>query len=280
MSVAPSLNTTINIYGFGTPCCVDKRLAEATKGSASTVVDPVLNRVNVVNFVNRDDVVSRLSMANCKRFAAEINIHKDRWEPFVSQDQQAISRKAMSLWAPNQRTRPVNLVRGDGQNDGSKDPVDPSELLSKPWPSSALPSENTNSRLYIPGRIVHSYQHRGTVRAALVDHNLSSFQRIQAFDNMIEDHRIENLAESLRGVIAARNAPEQPPAWESIADEQHAKSEYVRCNVCQYFVGWDSEISGHSEAVELRNSYHCYRCGKITCSHCSRSRRTIPQVSV
>ena len=247
------------------------------KGEHSSIVDPLLNRVKVLNFVNRDDIVSRLSLTNCKRFAAEINIHKERWEPFVNQDKQAISRKAMSLWAPNQRTRPVNLVRtsADTNPDAELSTVMP---LSKEW-TTEVPTENTNRRLYIPGQIVHAYQHRGTSRASLVDHNLSSFQRIQAFDNMIDDHRIDHLAEALRGVIAARNAPERPPAWESIADEQHINSEYVRCNVCQYFVGWDCQFSGQSEAVELRNSYHCYRCGKISCSHCSKNRRTIPQVS-
>jgi hypothetical protein len=78
-------NIFITVYAYGTPPCVDNRLAEAMKGHLSTVKDPTLNRVVVKNFIHRDDLVSRLSLTNSKCFVAEVKMHKERWEPFLAQ---------------------------------------------------------------------------------------------------------------------------------------------------------------------------------------------------
>mmetsp|Transcript_14796 Transcript_14796/g.28644 ORF Transcript_14796/g.28644 Transcript_14796/m.28644 type:complete len:973 (-) Transcript_14796:180-3098(-) len=101
----------INVYGFGSPACVDEPLAEACKGRfqepyGTIEAEPIPrlgSRVTVHNFVFRDDVVSRLSLFNARKFVAEIKNRKAHWAPLLQEDKGAITSRAFSLWAPQQR---------------------------------------------------------------------------------------------------------------------------------------------------------------------------------
>ncbi|GBG28474.1 Hypothetical Protein FCC1311_046972 [Hondaea fermentalgiana] len=125
----PTIN--INVYGFGSPACVDEALAEACKGRfhakyAAPDAEPVTrlgDRVTVLNFVFRDDVVSRLSLFNARLFAADIKRLKPRWGPLLKEDRGAYTSRAFSLWAPQQRG---NYVGADARaaHDAGADGAD------------------------------------------------------------------------------------------------------------------------------------------------------------
>jgi hypothetical protein len=137
---------------------------------------------------------------------------------------------------------------------------------------------------------------------------------VEAIFNMLEDHRLTSVMDSLRNVQAVREAMKagrMPPVWQSIGEhigagddhdsskgsksksskskgsKSHAKTEsgtavqqkYVRCTVCRYFVGW-LDNSTDSEAAEVRGTYHCYACGSVVCKDCSTQRKTLPEIGI
>ena len=65
--------------------------------------------------VNRDDIVSRLSLSNAKSLAKEILARRPHWEPLLSSDLDGVYERKR---APNQR-RSFDVNGGDG-NDETK----------------------------------------------------------------------------------------------------------------------------------------------------------------
>lgn len=53
--------------------------------------------------INRDDLVSRLSLSNAKSLAKEILARRPHWEPLLRSDLNGVYERAKTLWAPNQR---------------------------------------------------------------------------------------------------------------------------------------------------------------------------------
>jgi len=132
----------IDVYGYGSPACVDERLAEALKGTFTHLrvpgAEPVPglgSRVCVYNLVYRDDLVSRLSLFNARLFAADIKASKPRWKPLFEQDKGAFKDKAKTLWAPAQRgkiraaKRAISDRSKGGRSDGPASELDPSDLV-------------------------------------------------------------------------------------------------------------------------------------------------------
>jgi len=310
------------VYGYGTPPCVDARLAEAMKttyinknktdaaeeveSSVTVQKDEVSMcrtlgcRIMVKNFVTRDDMVSRLSVQNIHNCAMEIKDSKGNWGQYVQEDTESFTARAKSLWAPPQRAKPLASFKSAADSDVpliNKDSdemdigsVEQDHILE----GEQLEEDDTNKRLYIPGIIVHSHRFRGTEKASVVDYRHSSFNRIQAFQNMQADHKQVNIALAMKSIVAGRKAVLRPPPWQSIDEaisrhalegerggsEEQVTKELVSCSICKYFVGWSSTIGGTSGAVEIRSTHHCTACGKIVCAKCSTSRRTIPEYGV
>jgi hypothetical protein len=90
----------VSVYGFAMPPCLDEGLANSVCGCG---VSHVADGVVVRSLVNKDDIVSRLSLANATELALEIQARRDDWTPFLSSDLNGVMQRAMTLWAPHQR---------------------------------------------------------------------------------------------------------------------------------------------------------------------------------
>ena len=243
----------VDVYGFGSPPVVDENLAELCKPNA---------RISVRHLIFRDDIVSRLSFANARLFASEIKRFKPRWEVLMKQDRMSFVDRAKGLWAPVQRGDRLTNVRKTSDPEGSK-------RFSF--------NRNHDSRLVIPGEIVHVFIYRGTYKMALVDHRFGGFANIEPSEMLINDHKMSHMHKIFRNVRAARKASCPPPPWQSTEDHKF-NGLYVKCIVCEYFVGWHH--TGDSEAVEVRATHHCRACGMIVCDRCSTSRTALPSIGI
>jgi hypothetical protein len=162
----PDLN--VKVFAYSTPACVDERLAEACKGElanqygapgtkAAAPLPGLGYRVTVKNFINRDDVVPRLSLHTARLFAMELKESRARWSPLLNQDLVAFTKRAQTLWAPPQRKSvPKNPRFGaEGQRDGATSKIE--RLVEAD--SGVDPTLDPNARLVPPGVIVHSYRY-------------------------------------------------------------------------------------------------------------------------
>jgi len=237
--------------------------------------------------VNRDDLVSRLSLFNAREFAADIKASRPRWQPLFERDKGAYKEKAKSLWAPEQRGKdrsvkrsPTDIMKRLSVRSGDGSEPDPAEGRAASRRSKRGSKERVlPHRLVVPGITAHVYTWRGTQQAALIDYRFPGLRRIQASESIISDHRMKKIHAVFRSVRAVRaiGSSLSPPEWQSVKDH-HARGMYVECGVCNYFVGWMH--TGDSEAVEVRATFNCFACGKIVCKRCSEERCPLPELGI
>ncbi len=87
-------------------------------------------------------------------------------------------------------------------------------------PSNSIPSNDAQileefplPRMFIPGKIVHIYTHRGGYKAAFVPRKFRQLRRISLAGNMLSDHMAKAYYEGLLEVKAIRAANEELPQW-------------------------------------------------------------------
>lgn len=73
--------------------------------------------------VNRDDIVSRLSLSNARNLANEILKRRPHWEPLLGSDLNGVYERAKTLWAPNQRRswNEVEVEKKDSRSEGGEE---------------------------------------------------------------------------------------------------------------------------------------------------------------
>mmetsp|Transcript_14473 Transcript_14473/g.25941 ORF Transcript_14473/g.25941 Transcript_14473/m.25941 type:complete len:782 (+) Transcript_14473:127-2472(+) len=284
----------VSVYGFAPPACVDEDLAEACKGDnpkysakGAVPVEGLGKRVRVITLVYGDDLVARLSVFNARTFASRIKSSKPRWKPLFAQDTDAFKSKAKTLWAPEQRSNPTEARRISGEiggknkaSDNDLDEADKKHGVEDDHLNDVLSKlKDAPDRLVVPGLVIHMYPWRGTTQASLVDYRFGPLRHIRASLSLIADHRMSRIHQGFRDVRAVRNLGSDllAPEWQSIEDNQN-NGLYVKCRVCDYFVGWMH--TGSSEAVEVRATHHCRACGNIVCARCSMERSALPEIGI
>ena len=68
-------------------------------------------------------------------------------------------------------------------------------------------------RMFVPGKVVHIYSHRGVYKASYVPRTFRELRRISMAGNMLADHTTKAYYEGLLEVQTARTAAEGPPRW-------------------------------------------------------------------
>jgi Lipase (class 3) len=68
-------------------------------------------------------------------------------------------------------------------------------------------------RMFIPGKIVHIYSHRGVYRASYVPRTFRDLRRISLAGNMLSNHKTKSYYDALLEVASGRRAEEYPPQW-------------------------------------------------------------------
>ncbi|KAL9187576.1 hypothetical protein ACHAXT_001679 [Thalassiosira profunda] len=126
-------------------------------------------------------------------------------------------------------------------------------------------------RMFIPGRIVHIYTHRGGYKAAFVPRKFRSLRRISMAGNMLSDHMAKSYYEGLLEVKSVRAAKQELPPWVGFADD-------CTCACCASLFTWAS--TSNTEAQAARDKHNCRACGGLVCDPCSKKRVPIPAIGI
>jgi hypothetical protein len=150
-----------------------------------------------------------------------------------------------------------------GDSDGAEDDEDAPEVV--------VLAEFPLPRLFIPGRIVHVYSHRGVYKAAYVPRDFRELRRISLAGNMLSDHRCKDYYEALLETVSARRAPEHAPHWTGFDEDD-------TCSCCASRFTWAS--TSQSKAQEARDKHNCRSCGTLVCNPCSTNRIPLPSIGL
>lgn len=125
--------------------------------------------------------------------------------------------------------------------------------------------------MFLPGKIVHIYSHRGVYKAAYVPRTFTELRRISLAGNMLSNHTTKSYFESLLEVQTTRVASESPPRWTAYDEDD-------TCSCCANRFTWAS--TSNSEAQEARDKHNCRSCGGLVCDPCSKNRVPIPSIGL
>lgn len=161
----------------------------------------------------------------------------------------------------------LDMHGGEGSPDVKRDSsVDASEDNGP-----VVLEESPLPRMYIPGKIIHIYSHRGVYKAAYVPRTFRELRRISLAGNMLSNHTAKSYFEGLLEVQTARVAPESPPNWTAFDEDD-------TCCCCANRFTWAS--TSNSEAQEARDKHNCRSCGGLVCDPCAKNRVPIPSIGV
>lgn len=91
--------------------------------------------------------------------------------------------------------------------------ADPEITDSEDSPGAVVLDEIPLPQMYIPGKIVHIYSHRGVYRASCVPRTFRELRRISLAGNMLSNHKTKSYYDALLEVANVRRAAEYPPQW-------------------------------------------------------------------
>lgn len=126
-------------------------------------------------------------------------------------------------------------------------------------------------RMFLPGKIVHIYTHRGGYKATFVPRTFRELRRISMAGNMLSDHTSKAYFEALKEVKSVREAQEPLPQWTAFDEDG-------TCSCCASRFTWAS--TSDSEAQEARDKHNCRSCGTLCCDPCSKNRNPLPAVGL
>lgn len=155
-----------------------------------------------------------------------------------------------------------------------ENPVYSNILLNDPEDDQSAPvvlDETPLPRMFLPGRIVHIYTHRGGYKAAFVPRTFRELRRISMAGNMLSDHTSKAYFEALKEVKSVRTAREQLPKWTAFDEDD-------TCSCCASRFTWAS--TSDSEAQEARDKHNCRSCGTLCCDPCARNRSPLPAIGL
>lgn len=146
-----------------------------------------------------------------------------------------------------------------------------SECVDEEAPEAVVLAETPLPRLFIPGRIVHLYSHRGVFKVAYVPRDFRELRRISLAGNMLSDHRCKNYYEALLEAVSVRRSPEHAPRWTAFDEDD-------TCSCCASRFTWAS--TSQSKAQEARDKHNCRSCGTLVCAPCSTNRIPLPSIGL
>ena len=179
----------------------------------------------------------------------------NEWVPFDEPPMDTMNDAAVR----NQSTN--DLDQSDGKVDSDSGIFEQPQILEEmPLP-----------RMFIPGKIVHIYTHRGGYKAAYVPRKFRQLRRVSLAGNMLSDHMANAYYTSLLEVKAIRDAKLDLPSWVGFAED-------CTCACCASLFTWASTSS--TEAQAARDKHNCRACGSLVCDPCSKKRVPIPALGI
>jgi Lipase (class 3)/FYVE zinc finger len=188
--------------------------------------------------------------------------------------------------------------RDNGKDSLSPCPsADPEITDSEDSPGAVVLDEIPLPQMYIPGKIVHIYSHRGVYRASYVPRTFRELRRISLAGNMLSNHKTKSYYDALLEVSNVRRAEEYPPQWTSYDEDD---TWYVRMisSFCRFLGAFDINLfliyfcsaccasrftwasTSDNEAQEARDKHNCRSCGSLVCDPCSLNRNPVPSIGL
>jgi len=153
----------------------------------------------------------------------------------------------------SEQIQQLGAAGGPGSSSGSAD-------------ARASHEDAQKSRFYVPGQIIHLFQHNGLRRAALTPGTHDSLMRINVTPHMLDDHMSTSYEEALRQACLTG---EVAPRWESFEERS-------MCACCQSDFNWAFVLKSEPQRMLARNN--CYCCGKVVCEGCSQTKQAHPHL--
>ena len=162
-------------------------------------------------------------------------------------------------------------------------------------PEAVVLEETPLPRMFLPGKIVHLFAHRGVYKAAYAPRDFRELRRISLAGNMLSDHKCKSYYEALLEVRTARRATEAPPVWTAFDEDDTWYVLIERLYFYNYHLAltplaiddssccaskftWAS--TSDSKAQEARDKHNCRSCGTLVCDPCSRNRVPLPSIGL
>jgi len=178
---------------------------------------------------------------------------------------------SLDEWVPFDEPLPEELC--DMVDNKEKDAKSDNEGACTEAVSSAavMLAETPLPRMFIPGKIVHLYTHRGAFKAAIVPRAFRELRRITLAGSLLNDHMSKSYYEGLLECKSVREARKDPPEWTGFGDEK-------TCCCCASRFTWAS--TSDNEAQEARDRHNCRACGGLVCDSCSKNRVPIVNIGI
>ena len=247
--------------------------------------DPITSKLMnefTLSIVLHDDLISRLTAANCAQFSNELNefYHQIFRQP--KQSWTSVLQKALTLLPTN--SFPEKMIENNNPEESSKHE---NNLVKKPFDedtattegnlislekSNKQKSSSSSSKLYLPGRILHIYFYRGQYLAAYVLPSFESLQKIEIQEHSLSDHKCSAIMNALLEIrltnksMASNSFLTAPPKWIGF-------DESVHCSCCKQRFSWYSSIFKDNEIY--RQKFNCRHCGQLVCGECSKNQKMI-----
>lgn len=244
----------IKCITYGCPSCVDSVISDELKDCVTSVI-------------LRDDIISRITPQSIRILMKEIILFRSEVFKHVQQDWADVIERAINLWKPRKRLND-HIKKSKNDNSKSITPIldlDENDVLNE---NLILVDEDYIPELWIPGKILHIYSHRGLYKIKQVDRTFATLRKIEVQGNIFKDHTLKSIFEGLLEVKAVRNAKSQPNIW-------IAFNEVNVCLCCRNPFTWHSTFRG--DLSEYKERYNCRCCGGLICDLCSKNKVAIPK---
>ena len=250
---------------YGCPSCVDEATAD-------------LLRDRLLAVVLHDDVLVRVTPNSLRLMMRELMLFRQHVFQHMQQDWGDVVNRTLTLWSPRSRVS-VKITKQAGTRSGHTQmaPITTSATGSSNSSSNSSgssyddsfvkPEEEQLPDLWIPGRIIHIFQHCGRYLASEVSRSFPELRRIDLQSNIFDDHRSKNILDALLEVRAVRKASSVKPDWVPFHGSEN-------CQCCQNSFTWHSTFRG--QAQEYRERHNCKFCGGLVCGPCSDNKRAMP----
>lgn len=122
-------------------------------------------------------------------------------------------------WIPTDRFSSINSNREPKNELLSENEIVRLEDENTELAHAVLLEESPLPRMFIPGKIIHLYTHRGGYKAAIVPRAFKELRRISMAGSMLNDHKAKSYYEALLECQSIRQAKVELPLWTGFSEE-------------------------------------------------------------
>eukprot|EP01041_Mallomonas_annulata_P006796 gene6796-13763_t len=272
----------LRCWAYGCPSCVDAQLADELRDEG------VLTSV-----VLHDDVVPRLTPSSIRSLMKDLLVFREQVFRHVEDDWTDVLHRASRLWSPRWReetsssyhktsskqsqtqTKTQTQTAADLYSPSSNEEMVLSDELScgdvAVGGDPVHVAERPLAHVWLPGRVLHIYAHRGLYKISAVPRTFVSLRRIEVQGNIFDNHKSRAIMEALLEVRSVRRASKEAPMWTPF-------SASGVCERCRAAFTWHTTCQGRAQ--EMRERHNCRCCGALVCGPCSLHREPVPSLGL